>query len=47
MPETNYPGAAFSPHEPIIDRARPDLNILSILKERESLIESEQRVGSL
>ena len=28
------------------DRARPDLNILSILKEHESLIESEQRVGS-
>ena len=46
MPETNNPGAAFSPHELFIDRARPDLNILSILKERESLIESEQRVGS-
>ena len=46
MPETNNPGAAFRPHELFIDRARPDLNILSILKEREPLIESEQRVGS-
>ena len=34
------------PRSPVGSAGQPDLNILSILKEHESLIESEQRVGS-